>query len=77
MCNRCIIYCICLITAIGLLVGSFFVPPMGIIDKSVLQACSLLLGFYCAYDLPNTVRSMSSFKIQKGDFSVSGEKKKE
>ena len=35
----------CLITAIGLFVGGFFVPPMGVIDGSVLKAGGILLGF--------------------------------
>jgi len=36
---------VCIIASIALFVGSFFVPPMGVIDGSVLKAVSLLFGF--------------------------------
>lgn len=36
---------ICLMASIGLIVGGFFCPPMGIIDGSVLTAAGILLGF--------------------------------
>ena len=39
------IFYICLILAAALLVGSFFCPPMGVIDGSVLTAVAELLGF--------------------------------
>ena len=42
--DRTIFYA-CLILAACLLIGSFFCPPMGIIDGSVLTAVAELLGF--------------------------------
>lgn len=74
--NRTVIYIICLFTAIALLVGSFFVPPMGIIDASILKACSIILGFYLLYDFPNAITAFEKFKISKGDFTMEGEKHK-
>ena len=39
------IFFICLACAIGLFVGGFFCPPMGVIDGSILTAGGILLGF--------------------------------
>lgn len=33
------------LVAIGLIIGSFFVPPMGVIDGSVLAAVGEIFGF--------------------------------
>ena len=42
--DRAIFY-VCLSVAIVLLLVSFFVPPTGVIDPSVLKAAAILLGF--------------------------------
>lgn len=39
------IFWVCLILAAGLFIGSFFCPPVGSIDGSVLKAGAELLGF--------------------------------
>lgn len=39
------IFIVCLCFALGLFVGGFFCPPMGVIDGSVLKAAGILLGF--------------------------------
>lgn len=39
------IFFVCMGIAIGLFVGGFFCPPMGVIDGSVLTAGGILLGF--------------------------------
>lgn len=62
-----------LIISIALIVGGFFVPPLGIIDGSVLTAVGLLLMFAVIAQIPkimDAVRSGKSIKLQKGDFSV-------
>lgn len=40
-----VIFYVCLSVAIVLLLVSFFVPPTGVIDPSVLKAAAILLGF--------------------------------
>lgn len=35
----------CLIISIGLIIGSFFVPPLGVVDGSVLAAVGELFAF--------------------------------
>lgn len=39
------IFYVCLSVSIVLLLVSFFVPPTGVIDSSVLKAAAILLGF--------------------------------
>lgn len=39
------IFWVCLILAAGLFIGSFFCPPVGSIDGSILKAAAELLGF--------------------------------
>ena len=39
------IFYVCLAFALGLFIGGFFCPPMGVIDGSVLKAGVILLGF--------------------------------
>ena len=43
---------ICLIVSIGLIVAGFCVPPMGIIDGSVLTAVGILFGFASLAQVP-------------------------
>ena len=71
-----------LIISIALIVGGFFVPPLSIIDGSLLTAVGLLLMFAVIAQIPkitDAVRSGKSIKLQKGDFSVdvTGEAPKE
>ena len=39
------IFYVCLTVAVVLMVVSFFLPPTGVIDPSVLKAAAILLGF--------------------------------
>lgn len=47
------IFYLCLAVSIGLIVGGFFVPPMGVIDGSVLTAVGELFGFAMLGMLPS------------------------
>lgn len=57
-------------TSITLIVGGFLVPPVGVIDGSVLTAVGLLLMFQVIEKIPEVVKAGKSVKIQKGDFSA-------
>ena len=62
-----------LIFSIMLIVGGFFVPPLGIIDGSVLTAVGLLLMFAVLAQVPGilqAVRDGERIKLSKGDFSA-------
>ena len=62
-----------LFVSIALIVDGFFVPPLGIIDGSVLTAVDELLMFGVLAQVPkilDAVRNGKSIKVSKGDFSV-------
>lgn len=56
--------------SIALFVGGFFVPPLGIIDGSVLKAGGILLGFYVVGLIPEMIREGKSVKLSHGDASI-------
>ncbi len=62
-----------LLVSIALIVGGFFVPPLGIIDGSVLTAVGELLMFAVIAQVPkilDAVRHGKTIKVSKGDFGV-------
>ena len=61
---------ILLTVSVLLIIGGFFVPPIGVIDGSVLSAVGLLLMFATIEKLPETIKSGRNIKLQKGDSSV-------
>lgn len=54
-----------------LIVGGFFVPPIGVIDGSVLSAVGLLLMFATIDKIPEAIKAGKSVKISKGDLTIS------
>ena len=45
-CKACkIVFLVCLVISIALIIGGFFMPPMGVIDGSVLTAVGELIIF--------------------------------
>lgn len=62
-----------LIVSIALIVGGFFVPPLGIIDGSVLTAVGELLFFGVILQVPSIINSAKDGKhirLTKGDFTA-------
>lgn len=59
-----------LIVSILLIVGGFFVPPVGVIDGSVLTAVGLLLMFSVIEKIPEAIKAGKNIKLTKGDSSV-------
>lgn len=62
-----------LFVSLALIIGGFFVPPVGIIDGSMLTAVGLLLMFGVIAQIPdilNAVREGKSIKLQKGDIEL-------
>ena len=56
-----------------LIIGGFLLPPMGIIDDSVLTAVGELLMFGVLAQVPGLIEAAKdgkSVKISKGDFSA-------
>ena len=56
-----------------LIIGGFLLPPMGIIDGSVLTAVGELLMFGVLAQVPaliDAAKNRKSVKISKGDFTA-------
>lgn len=60
-----------LILAIALIAAGFLVPPMGVIDGSVLKAVGLILGgtwlLYTTANIPNFIQSGARIKASYGN----------
>ena len=61
---------ICLIVSIGLIVSGFCVPPMGIIDGTVLTAVGILFGFATLAQIPVIIEVAGYVKMTKGDMTI-------
>lgn len=58
------------IVSLVLIVAGFIVPPLGIIDGSVLTAVGLLLLFALIGQIPQMAKAGKNIKLRKGDFSA-------
>jgi hypothetical protein len=65
-----ITFALCFFTSVGLIVGGFFVPPMGIIDGSVLTAVGELLLFPTLLYGYRAIELGLRVKFQKGETSI-------
>lgn len=68
--NKTIPFWICLICSIGLLAGGFFMPPMGVIDGSVLTAVGVLFGFAVLGQIPIIIEVAGYAKISSGNTTI-------
>lgn len=68
--NRNVGFYLTLTVSVLLVIGGFFVPPMGVIDGSVLQAVGLLLAFGSVSMLPDIIRSSKHAKITTGSTTI-------
>lgn len=64
-----IIFWVCLLAAICLLVAGFLMPPVGVIDGSVLTGVGELFGFATLGSLP-TIISGRSVELKHGQTQV-------
>ena len=63
-------FVICFFVSVGLIVGGFFVPPMGIIDGSVLTATGELLLFPTLLYAFRALELGYKVKFQKGETTI-------
>ncbi len=66
------LFCLTTIVMLGLFVCGFLLPPIGIIDNSVIQAGGELMGLAFIAQLPFVIRLIGdrAIRIKKGDFSI-------
>lgn len=63
-------FVICFFVSVGLIIGGFFVPPMGVIDGSVLTAVGELLLFPTLLYGFRALELGYKVKFQKGETSI-------
>ena len=63
-------FVICFFVSVGLMIGGFFVPPMGVIDGSVLTAIGELLLFPTLLYAYRALELGYKVKFQKGETSI-------
>ena len=56
-------FIICLSVSVAMIVGGFFVPPLGVIDGSVITAVGELLAFAALALIPSVISSAKSTKL--------------
>ena len=71
-----ITFAICFFVSVGLIVGGFFVPPMGVIDGSCLTAVGELLLFPTLLYAYRAVELGLTVKFNHGDTSIEITKQK-
>lgn len=63
-----------LLLVFGLFVASFFLPPLGIIQPSVLQAGAIILGFawlfYVTANIPTFIQRGAHIKASYGNANI-------
>ena len=67
------IFYVTLAVSLLLITGGFLLPPMGIIDSSVLTAVGELLMFGVMAQVPHLIEAAKngkSIRLQKGDISA-------
>lgn len=63
-------FSICFFVSVGLIIGGFFVPPMGVIDGSLLTAVGELLLFPTLLYAFRAIELGMKVKFQKGETSI-------
>lgn len=64
------VFILTFVLSVALIIGGFLVPPIGVIDGSVLSAVDLLLMFVTVDKIPEAIKAGRSIKLQKGDFTA-------
>ena len=64
------VFYLTLVVSLLLVSGGFLVPPLGVIDGSVITAVGELLMFAVVGRIPEAIKAGRSVKIQKGNFSA-------
>lgn len=61
---------LCAIIALGLIVAGFFVPPVGVIDGSVIQAVGEIIGIIAILEVPHCLEKMSHIQFKHNNTEI-------
>lgn len=65
-----LVFWCCFCTSAGLLIGGFLLPPVGIIDGSVLKGVGELLGYSTLWVAYISIMKGINASVRKGDMEV-------
>lgn len=68
------VFLLCLALSIGFITGAFFVPPMAVIDASVLAAVGELFAFASLACVVDGIERGHRVSMSKGDVNISIDK---
>ena len=71
------VFLVCLITSVCLIIASFFIPPLAVVDGSVLAAVGELFGFAALAEVAAAIERGHSASISHGNTTIEIKKEDE
>lgn len=71
------VFLVCLVASVGLIITSFFIPPLAVIDGSVLAAVGELFGFAALGEVAAAVERGHTASISHGNTTIEIKKDEE
>lgn len=65
------VFIICLVVSLGLIIASFFIPPLAVVDGSVLAAVGEIFGFAALGEVAAAIERGHSASISHGNTTIS------
>lgn len=71
------VFLFCLVVALGLIVTSFFIPPLAVVDGSVLAAVGEIFGFAALGEVAAAIERGHGASITHGNTTIEIKKEEE
>lgn len=71
------VFLVCLVASVGLIITSFFIPPLAVIDGSVLAAVGELFGFAALGEVAAAIERGHTASISHGNTTIEIKKEDE
>ena len=71
------VFLVCLVASVGLIITSFFIPPLAVIDGSVLAAVGELFGFAALGEVTAAIERGHTASISHGNTTIEIKKEDE
>ena len=64
------VFLVCLLVSLGLIIASFFIPPLAVVDGSVLAAVGEIFGFAALAEVAAAIERGHSASISHGNTTI-------
>ena len=71
------VFLFCLVVSLGLIIASFFIPPLAVVDGSVLAAVGEIFGFAALGEVGAAIERGHTASIQHGNTTIEIKKEDE